>query len=189
MMIRSVLFGSALAMLVACGGKGESSAAGAPAAPAAPAAPVAAEPAAPPAKPIELTTKLDIGAAVMAKDPDDTGWKGITIAAPEGAKIDASGGGTSLVITDQMAVGLGGENDLAEEKKKAQEDGLQKFVKLIVDAPDAILWEAEGPNFLFVANVKLGDKVKGCETNGYGTFTRQAAEKLLEACRGMTRAE
>ena len=188
MMIRSALFGSAMAMLVACGGKSDTPATGTPAEPApAPAAPAA--PAAPPAKPIELTTKLDVGAAVMAKDPDDTGWKGISIPAPEGAKIDASMGGTSLVITDQMAVALGGENDIAEEKKKAQSDGLQKFVKLLVDEPDAILWEAEGPNFLFVANVKLGDKVKGCETNGYGTFTRQAAEKLLEACKGMTLAQ
>jgi len=187
MMIRSAVLGSTMAFLVACGGKTQAPAGAAPSAAEAPAAPTApAAPAAPPAKPIELTTKLDIGAAVSGQDKDNTSWNGVSIKAPEGAKIDASSGGTMVFITDQMSIGLGGEKDMAEKKQQAQAGALQKFVKFIVDEPNAFLWEAEGPNFLFVANVKLGeDKVKSCETSGYGTFTQQAAEKLLEACKGM----
>jgi len=36
----------------------------------------------------------------------------------EGAKVDSSGG-TMIVITDNMSVGLGGERDLAEKKIEA----------------------------------------------------------------------
>ncbi len=141
-------------------------------------------------KPLAFTETLDIGAAVLKADPDDTGWKGITITAPKGAAIDTAGGLPSVVITDHMAIGLGGERDLKEKRQQAQDDSLQKFSRFLVDQPDAILWEAKSsidgtPNYLVFVNVKLGDKVKSCETSGYGNFTQANAEAILAACRGM----
>ena len=186
MMIRMMVVGSALAMLVACESKGTAPAAEAPKAgePAAPAAPAKPE-----AKPIALDITLDIGAAMMAKDPDDSGWKGISIKAPTGAIVDVSPGGTMIKIDDNMSIGLGGEKDIAEKKKNAQSSSLQKFKRFVVDEPNAFLYETEDGNFLFIANVKLGeDKVKSCQTEGFGTFTQQAAEKLFEACKGLTLA-
>ena len=187
MMIRMMVVGSALAMLVACESKGPAPAAEAPKAgePAAPAAPAKPE-----AKPIALDISLDIGAAMMAKDPDDSGWKGISIKAPTGAIVDVSPGGTMIKIDDNMSIGLGGEKDIAEKKKNAQSSSLQKFKRFVVDEPNAFLYETEDGNFLFIANVKLGeDKVKSCQTEGFGTFTQQAAEKLFEACKGLTLAQ
>ena len=148
--------------------------------------------AAPAAKPLELTEKVDIGAAVLKADPDDSGWNGITIAAPKGAVIDTAGGSPSLVIDDHMSVGLGGEKDLAEKRQQAQDDQLQKFARFVVDEPDAILWEGKSTidgssNFLLVVNVKLGDKTKSCTTDGYGSYTQANAEAVLKACRGMAR--
>ena len=195
------------AMVAACGGKkGDAAPSGAtetaPAEPvaapaehvAAPAEPVAApaEPVAAPAAAIKLAGALDIGGPVMAADADDTSWKGISMTtAPAGAKVDASAGGTMLVIDDKMSVGLSSEKDLVEKKKEAQEGSLQKFARFVVDEPDAILWEAKSEidgssNYLLVVNVKLGEeKVKSCSTDGYGTFTEANARKVLEACRSL----
>ena len=181
-----------VAVVAACGGKKGDAAPSENATE----APEAAEPVAPPVKTIELAGALDIGGPVMAADADDTSWKGISMTtAPAGAKVDASMGGTMLVIDDSMSVGLGGEKDLAEKKKAAQDHPLQKFVRFVLEEPDAIIWEAtisEGDpsNFLLVANVKLGDeKVKSCDTDGYGTFTEANARKVLEACRSLKLAE
>lgn len=186
MFIRTMVLGSALAMLVACDGKK-------PAAGEAP-APVAGAPEAPvekkpEAKPISLDISLDIGAAMMAKDPDDSGWKGISIKAPTGAIVDVSPGGTMIKIDDNMSIGLGGEKDIAEKKKNAQSSSLQTFKRFVVEEPNAFLYETADGNFLFIANVKLGeDKVKSCQTEGFGKFNQQAAEKLFEACKGLTLA-
>lgn len=183
MMIRMTLMGSAFALLVGCGSKTET-----PAPAPAGEAPVATAPAKPvvEVKPLTLDTTLDIGAAVLAADPDDAGWKGLSIKAPAGSKIDTAGGSASVVITDNMSIGLGGERDIAEKKKAAQESGLQKFKRFLVDEPNAILWETDDANFLFVVNVKVGEeRIKSCETSGYGTFTQQAAETLLGACKGL----
>jgi hypothetical protein len=183
MNLRSVTMGAMMALMVACGGKAETQTgtSGGTPAPSAPAE--AAKPAEPAAKPLELKATIDIGAAVMARDPDNTSWKGISIQAPEGAKVDPDG--MMIVIDDRRSVGLGGEKDIAEKKQQAQSSSLQKFVKFIVDEPGAIFWEAEG-NFLFVANVKLGeDKVKSCTNDGYGTFTKDDAQKLFDACRAL----
>jgi len=138
---------------------------------------------------LEFTEPVDIGAAVMAADPDDTGWKGISIKAPKGAKVDTAGGSPSLVLTDRMSIGLGGEKELTEKRQQAKESQLQKFSRFLVDEPDAILWEATDgstSNFLLVVNVRLGDRVKSCQTEGYGEFTQANAEAILAACRGMT---
>lgn len=185
-MILRLALASLSTLVLACGGKSEGPAAPAPGGASTEAAPAPA-PAKPEAKPIgELTVTLDIGAAVMAKDPDDTSWKGISIKAPEGAKLDVSPGGTSLVIDDTMSMAFSMEADIAEKKAKAEKDTLQGFKRFVVDTPDAILWETTDSNFIFVANVKLGEKTKRCETAGWGTFSQKNAEKLLEACKGMT---
>lgn len=187
MNLRRTVLASLSLFVLACGGKEATpaptgSTGGATSAP-------AEAPEKPAAKPIELTTTLDIGAAVLAKDPDDTSWKGISIKAPDGAKVDPNPAGLSIVIDDSMSIGLGGEADIAEKKDRAQKDSLQGFKRFVVDTPDAILWETTGGNFIFVANVKLGEKTKRCETAGWGTFSQQNAETLLEACKGMTLAQ
>jgi hypothetical protein len=181
-----LLFLSCLAF-VGCDEKGDQATSGQESATPQP-APAKAE------KPIELTAQLDLGAAVVANDPDDKRYEGIKVKAPAGSKFE----GGAWVALDYKGKGyeirfeFEDENFVQKAKKAAESDQADKLVKLHLDQKDAILWESASAlggehNFLFAATVKVGDKTLVCRNAGYGMFSKAEAEALLRSCQSATR--
>jgi hypothetical protein len=122
-----------------------------------------------PELPIALTDTVDIGAAVT--DPDDTSLKGLKAKAPAGAKTESGLTGVLIRIGERQAYELSKAYEpgahVPKAKKQAQEDTLDKLVKMHVDTPDAILWETKSElggdnNFHFAAQeLSVGHEVTG----------------------------
>ena len=145
-----------------------------------------------PEKPIELTETADLGAAA---DPDSTGYQGLKAKVPAGAKVESGLTGVLVRIGERQAYELSKAFEpgyVAKEKKKAQEDTLDKLVKFHVDSPEAILWESKSElggdnNFHFAAERKIGEDNFKCFNKGYGNFTKSQAEALLASCQSATK--
>ena len=144
-------------------------------------------------KPLELTDTVELQKGV--EDPDDKRFVGLKVKAPTGAKVESGLTGVLVRIGERQAYELGrslnpGEY-VAEQKKKAGEDKLDKVVKFHIDTPEAILWETKSElggenNFHFAAEVKLGENTWRCFNTGYGNFTKVQAEALLKSCQSVT---
>ena len=148
-----------------------------------------------PEKPIELSAKLDVGAAIS--DVDETRYKGITLSAPAGSKMnDNSGMALTLEFGEksfEMRFEFDDEGAVAKAKTEATAgNGLDKLVKFHVDQADGVLWESSSElggenNFSFVATVKIGEKNLLCKNKGYGQFSLNEATALMKSCQSATR--
>jgi hypothetical protein len=155
--------------------------------------PVEAKPAVP-ETPIELTSTIDLGAAIT--DPDNKSYQGLEARAPAGAKAEAGLIGVTIEYNDksmEIAKAFEPGTHVAKLKAKAQEkDPLDTFVAFHVDTPDAILWETKSEltgeaNFLIAAEVKVGEDSYKCSNEGYGRFQRNEAEAFLKSCQSLSR--
>ena len=150
--------------------------------------------AAKPEAPIELSDTLDLGAAIT--DPDEKSYAGLTSKAPKGSKAEPGLVGVLVRMGERQAFEVSkafepGEH-VPKAKQKAQDDTLDKLVKLHIDTPEAILWETASQlggenNFHFAAEVKVGDAAYKCGNTGYGNFTRAQAEALLKSCQSLAK--
>jgi hypothetical protein len=183
-LMRFTLLALVTVPLIGCKGKDKAEGGGG----AKPAEPAEAKPEAP----IELTQEVDVGAAVT--DPDDTGYQGLKVKAPAGAKAEEGMPGVVVRIGERAAYEITRASEpgtyVAKAKKDAQEDTLDKLVTFHVDSEDAVLWESKSGlggdnNFHFVAEVKVGDKPYKCGNKGWGNFTKAQATALLESCKSL----
>ena len=145
-------------------------------------------------KPIELTETAELEKGVT--DPDDKRFVGLKVKAPAGAKVESGLTGVLVRIGERQAYEIGKSLEpgqyVAAEKKKANEDTLDKVVKFHIDTPEAILWETKSElggenNFYFAAEVKLGEDMWRCFNTGYGNFTKAQADALLKSCQSVTK--
>lgn len=146
-----------------------------------------------PAKPIVLDAALDVGAAV--KDKDDTRYAGIKMTGPTGSSVVDSGMGLTVKhgeVQFEFRFEFDEEGAVAKGKKAAEGDKSAPIVKFHVDTPTAVLWESKSVlggknNHHFVATVKVGEKNLVCKNEGYGQFSKAAAEALLKTCQSAKR--
>lgn len=123
------------------------------------------------------------GLAALVNVPDST-------VAPLEITSNAGGGADVRVGKNFQISIIEGPGNMDMKKNDVTHDDVRKFIKYIVEDPNALLWEwqIEGmePEFHFYAIVKDGDKtfeVSNLEDADGGKFSEKAATQMLDAAR------
>ncbi len=105
---------------------------------------------------------------------------------PKGGYDVKVGKGFQLSITE-------GEGNMEMKKSDVNGDAVRKLVKMVVDEPNAILyeWQIEGmePEFRFYAIVKAGNKSYEAEDVEGEVFGEKAATAMLNSAKGLKAKE
>lgn len=122
------------------------------------------------------------GLSVLINVPDSTtGPLEITSNAQVGANVKVGKNFHVIVIE--------GPGDMAMKKNDITHDDIRKFVKYIVEDPNALVWEwqIEGmePEFHFYAIVKAGEKSFEVLNAEGEIFSEKAAMQMLEAAKSI----
>ena len=102
-----------------------------------------------------------------------------------------AGGGADIKVGKNFQISIvEGAGNMDMKKNDITHDDVRKFIKYIVEDPNALLWEwqIEGmePEFHFYAIVKDGDKsfeVSNLEDVDGGKFSEKAATQMLDAAK------
>jgi hypothetical protein len=119
---------------------------------------------------------------VLVNVPDSTtGPLEVTANAQGGADVKV-GKNFQMTITE-------GAGDMEMKKNDITHDDVRKFVKYIVEDPNALVWEwqIEGmePEFHFYAVVKAGDKSFEVRDAEGEVFSEKAATQMLDAAKSI----
>lgn len=120
------------------------------------------------------------GLAVLVNVPDST-------VAPLEVMANAQGGADIKVGKNFQITVTEGEGNMELKKTDITHDDVRKFVKYVVEDPNALIWEwqIEGmePEFHFYAIVKDGGKTFEVRDIEGGVFTEKAATQMLDAAK------
>lgn len=122
------------------------------------------------------------GLAVLVNVPDST------IGPLEIISNTQGGADVKVGKNFQMTI-IEGPGDMEMKKNDVTHDDIRKFVKYIVEEPNALVWEwqIEGmePEFHFYAVIKAGEKsFEVCNVEGE-IFSEKAATQMLEAAKSI----
>ena len=130
----------------------------------------------------DLSTVSEGRMQVLVNVPDSvTGPLEITANAQGGADVKV-GKSFQMTITE-------GTGDMEMKKNDITHDDIRKFVKYLVEDPNALVWEwqMEGmePEFHFYAIVKAGDKSFEVHDVDGEVFSEKAATQMLDAAKSI----
>lgn len=124
----------------------------------------------------------DQGLAILVNVPDST-------VAPLEVIANAQGGADVKVGKNFQMTIIEGPGDIAMKKNDITHDDIRKFIKYIVEEPNALVWEwqIEGmePEFHFYAIVKDGEKTFEVRDVEGEVFTEKAATQMLDAAKSI----
>ena len=122
------------------------------------------------------------GLLVLMHVPDST-------TAPLEITSNAQGGADVKVGKNFQVTVAEGPGDMGMKKNDITTDAVRKFVKYVVEEPNALVWEwqIEGmePEFHFYVIVKDGDKSFEVRDVEGEVFTEKAATQMLEAAKSI----
>lgn len=125
------------------------------------------------------------GLSALVNVPDST-------VAPLEITANPQGGADVRVGKNFQMTIIEGPGDMQMKKNDIMHDDVRKFIKYIVEDPNALVWEwqVEGmePEFHFYAIVKDGDKtfeVSNLEDVDGGKFSEKAATQMLDAAKSI----
>ena len=124
----------------------------------------------------------DQGLAALVNAPDST-------VAPLEVTANAQGGADVKVGKNfQMSISEGA-GDIALKKNDITHDDIRKFIKYVVEEPNALVWEWQidgmEPEFHFYAIVKDGEKTFEARDVEGEIFNEKAATQMLDAARSI----
>lgn len=122
------------------------------------------------------------GMSVLVNVPDSTVAPLEIIANAQGGADVKVGKNFQMTITE-------GAGDIALRKNDIMHDDIRKFIKYIVEEPNALVWEwqIEGmePEFHFYAIVKDGEKSFEVHDVDGEVFSEKSATQMLEAAKSI----
>ena len=127
--------------------------------------------------------------SAVALDACGDAFKGMTIQAPEGSVAAESFGSCSVKAGAKYELEIGTEADLANVKKEAQANDVQKLKRFVVDSPELVLIESEamGKTFFFVrAAPKVGGATFRCDSASMHQDEAEA-QTLAAACKSLAK--
>jgi hypothetical protein len=131
----------------------------------------------------DLTTVSDGRMPVLVNVPDSTTGPLEIIANAQGGADVKVGKNFQMTITE-------GAGDIAMKKNDITHDDVRKFVKYVVEDPNALVWQWQidgmpEPEFHFYAIVKAGNKSFEVRDVEGEVFTEKSATQMLDAAKSI----